>query len=1058
MAKDEQQRATTWIQAQEASEEIEMPKTVTILWNDPAAIDSGTALDDAQLCAAAKDTAGKSVEGSFDYEPAKGTMLAAGTHKLQATFRPADAGAYRSATKTVSIIVTEPQAAAGATGPGLAGASPAGQAGPAPPGPAGPGGTAPGASVAQTYPTVHVHGEVKFGKKPIPDVEVCLTDLDGNATTQTSRTDSDGRYTFDVQADHNVRVKFPPCVTFPHGGEDVVLHGPRDIYCRPCEDVCLPPTYYAAKGCQICGIVERAVSGAAGCRPLSGVTVTLRARDDCDTAGAQTLTDNDGRFCIFTERTGLLTVGFEDYQVSGHVLFPSVRAVDVFLTRDCPSGICLPAVVYRSGVGQLCGVVTDGTRGLHGVDIELLDAAGKCVLDTTTTDDNGLWTFPHLAPGRYQVRYADRIPGKSLELSEQQPQTQTFDLKSGDVKQAAPVSYQPEPHIIERHVLIGDQPADGILVDVRYRGAHSALQSARTVNGLVRFVLDEGGTYEVRVYPDPQAFGDPLVDVVEVHSISTSTTTLPASPGLQGSSRQRFVGGSSQPNPDPITDIAAYPVLTEEVGYPPSPLALPGGKSSAMPGTPALGQTVMKAISDVLGWQVKPDPKAFLGALNASFSLKETEGHTEATWTPRSYAVQTDLSGGITGAQASVYARAKEALDQSLPLLDGLYPLFKESKDEDVSALRATVRSQFIDLVNELGLLGGPRVARVTQLFFLLLGQQLSQDPFHPNPSQVVTDPDRVSGSLGNLRVEFGFSLSDDLVNTVQDEQNVTNFRIVTDYLTSLAISWLNNLRFFGLKTDAPFFGTQLVLLSRQLSVVAEKVNEVRFTLDSVFIGPADRQTLQIDFASVAQPMFLEDLFTWIDSFASEEGPRLIAEGGKFAVSQSFVPIATQLQQLAQGLLGNAFQQGGSGQPTNFGQLPPGFRTFRVQNSVKDLADSLQQLVSLATPIAHVITPEPEPALSVLGINPNVVKAGQSQVFITIIGTGFDVNNAQALVIQPTPALAVADKGILSDNLAFLKLNTSGLAGNSTFALKITMTNRNNTTASLTTGLTVLPP
>src|SRR5262249_21260011 len=252
---------------------------------------------------------------------------------------------------------------------------------------------------------------------------------------------------------------------------------------------------------------------------------------------------------------------------------------------------------------------------------------------------------------------------------------------------------------------------------------------------------------------------------------------------------------------------------------------------------------------------------------------------------------------------------------------------------------------------------------------------------------------------------------------------------------------------------------TQLVLLSRQLSVVAEKVNEVRFTLDSVFIGPADRQTLQIDFASVAQPMFLEDLFTWIDSFASEEGPRLIAEGGKFAVSQSFVPIATQLQQLAQGLLGNAFQQGGSGQPTNFGQLPPGFRTFRVQNSVKDLADSLQQLVSLATPIAHVITPEPEIALAVLGINPNVVKAGQTQAFITIIGTGFDVNNQGGLVVAPNPNnLPVTARGILSDNLAFLNVNTSGLTVTANYTLKITMTNRNNATASLTTGLTVLPP
>jgi hypothetical protein len=162
-----------------------------------------------------------------------------------------------------------------------------------------------------------------------------------------------------------------------------------------------------------------------------------------------------------------------------------------------------------------------------------------------------------------------------------------------------------------------------------------------------------------------------------------------------------------------VEDIAAFSLLTEEIGYPPSPLARPPGGSGAM--APAaggtIGQIATKAISDVLGWQAKTDAKGFLGALNASFKLEAVEGHTQAIWTPRTYAIQTDLSGGITGAQASVYTRAKDALDQSLPLLDGLYPLDKEANDEDVAALRATVRTQFTDLVNELGLLGGPRIA-----------------------------------------------------------------------------------------------------------------------------------------------------------------------------------------------------------------------------------------------------------------------------------------------------------------------------------------------------------
>jgi hypothetical protein len=555
------------------------------------------------------------------------------------------------------------------------------------------------------------------------------------------------------------------------------------------------------------------------------------------------------------------------------------------------------------------------------------------------------------------------------------------------------------------------------------------------------------------------------ITFTQVHDVGDALGNIATNTGSIATS----AGSTSQA----VEDIAAFSVLTEEIGYPPSPLARPSGWGGAM--APAaggmLGQTATKAISDVLGWQVKTDPKGFLGALNASFSLKEIEGRTEAIWTPRTYAIQTDLSGGITGAQASVYTRAKDALDQSLPLLDGLYPLFKEAKDEDVAALRATVRSQFTDLVGELGFLGGPRISRVTQLFLLLLGQPLPQNASGVQAfvtgqagsgGPLVTDPDSVSGSLGNLRVEFGFSIADDQVNTVEDEQDVTNFRIVSDYVTSLAQSWLNNLQFFGLQTTTPFFGTQLVLLSRQLSVIAESVNEVRFTLDSVFIGPAERQTLQLQFASGAPSMFVEDLLTWIDSFASEEGPRLIQDGGKFAVSESFVPIGTQLQTLVAGAV----------TPANVLSLPRGYRTARVKRSLEELRDQLQELVNLAVPIQHVITPEPEPALAVLGINPNVLFlsawpriAGVPQVNpITIIGTGFDVRASTATVVDISGTLIFVSVVIYSDNLISAMLQPNNIAANApqpvppgSYPLLITVANRNGPTALLNTGFTILP-
>jgi hypothetical protein len=299
-----------------------------------------------------------------------------------------------------------------------------------------------------------------------------------------------------------------------------------------------------------------------------------------------------------------------------------------------------------------------------------------------------------------------------------------------------------------------------------------------------------------------------------------------------------------------VEDLAAYPVLTEEVGYPPSPIASGGGTQATAPAQASLGGVVETTLRQLLGWKPKADdPKGFVGALNASFECKLVEGHAECTWTPRTYAVQTDLSGGITGAQASLYSRTKGAVDQALPLLEGLNSLDEEAKPEDIQALRAVARTQLTELVGELGIPGGPRVQRITQLFNLLLGQQLPTDP-QAAGFTLITDPDNLPsiGTLGNMRDEMGLTFS--FVNTVEDEQTVSNFRIVSDYITSLAQSWLNNLQFFVLtppKGVQPFFGTLLVLLSRQLSVVAEKVNEVRFTLDSVFIGPSERQTLILD-------------------------------------------------------------------------------------------------------------------------------------------------------------------------------------------------------------------
>ena len=103
------------------------------------------------------------------------------------------------------------------------------------------------------------------------------------------------------------------------------------------------------------------------------------------------------------------------------------------------------------------------------------------------------------------------------------------------------------------------------------------------------------------------------------------------------------------------------------------------------------------------------------------------------------------------GAQASIYQRAKVALDQSLPLLDGLYSLLPDSDPEDTGAIRAIIRFELSELVSELGVEGGPRVQRVDELFASLLGD----DPD-------LTDPEQVGGQLNLLRERLGLERFED--------------------------------------------------------------------------------------------------------------------------------------------------------------------------------------------------------------------------------------------------------------------------------------------------------
>jgi hypothetical protein len=734
--------------------------------------------------------------------------------------------------------------------------------------------------------------------------------------------------------------------------------------------VTLPNAYYALKAPQLSGVVMQQTGNNQVQTPISGLPVTLT---DCsDPANVyQSVTDGQGNF-YFSPPIPSASAAFFNLQlpptfkVGPDTLALSANSVN-------PQGVGLqPDVVppplsflYTSQLSIVSGQVMSTEGGLQGVPVELVVEGQKP--QWQSTDQNGAYQFPNVPPGSATLRFGSAVQPANQsgdwELKPGQQGAHSFTIRSGQIINAPPVEYQPEEHSLEQEVRIAGLPAEYVLVDVRYKGALYALQSQRTgKDGKCLFILPKRGEYEVRVYPDPAASAGPHVTYCEVNSRRKSLMELPAPVGSSGSGAPQQGGGGSR---EPVSDLQSFPVLTQDF----SPGALPSGTTPPIGGSSSLGLIADKAIREVLSWRAKgDDPKGFLGALNQAFDLKQVEGHTEWTWTPRSYTVQTDM-GAVTGAQASIYTRAKVALDQSMPLLDGLYPLTPNVEAEDLATVQSVVRSQFTALVNEFGVVGGPRVPRVDELFDLLLSRKVTeQRNQRPDPETIPR-----AGSLGLVRERFGMQRRD--VVSIEDEQNLTNYLILVDYVIGLWESW-NYYRDFFVRTRLgeskdPFFGTQLVLISRALEVVAQGVQDAYYTMDSVFIGDAERQTTQLDFAHLnlngifipdaqggreqlvlidsRSGLFIAELLDWVYRSASEELPALLQDAGKDGI-ESFKASTDRLRR---------FVHASRVPPQHAPALPPGYYTPRVQRSLQLLADGLDEAYGLAHQIRLPDLPVP---------------------------------------------------------------------------------------------------
>ena len=92
---------TRWTERVETRTIVVNKATPAITWPTPAGIVYGTTLGAAQL------NASTSVDGTFAYSPAAGTVLNAGSHTLSVTFTPADTANYTTATASVTLNVAK---------------------------------------------------------------------------------------------------------------------------------------------------------------------------------------------------------------------------------------------------------------------------------------------------------------------------------------------------------------------------------------------------------------------------------------------------------------------------------------------------------------------------------------------------------------------------------------------------------------------------------------------------------------------------------------------------------------------------------------------------------------------------------------------------------------------------------------------------------------------------------------------------------------------------------------------------------------------------------------
>jgi hypothetical protein len=340
-----------------------------------------------------------------------------------------------------------------------------------------------------------------------------------------------------------------------------------------------------------------------------------------------------------------------------------------------------------------------------------------------------------------------------------------------------------------------------------------------------------------------------------------------------------------------------------------------GTFNSPAGGTPGFAPSPEQLVSDTLSqlvgarWTPDAPPARTWQLVDRAFTAEQRGGETEYVWN-RKYSVQPGGDVPITGEQAVLLDRAKQSVTEMQSILRSLQPGSTADYDTDEGeAVRSLLVTMLSELLTEMGLVP-PRKPKIDTLL------------------------DSIGGELERMKDVFRFSGP---FVTVEQAGKRTDFDKLEALADQLQNGWV---RYLKAQDEPENFGTELVLIWRDLAAVTEMVGDTRVVLASSMVSPAEQQTIYVPQKEVEQGVSIAGILDWaggLEGYART----LLGEGGLRGAAV-LLPYVENLKTLLEQLIAELESQA---------QEHPGLRRPRVRRALTELDGNLDAVVKSLTRI-----------------------------------------------------------------------------------------------------------